>query len=187
MTHAWMQNMYRDMARFRGDRESYVQTRRSLNRTAYKEDDAQRSALFEGDQVPFDCFFVCAACGYYVEKGTEPCPACGRNDWLDMGSERMAEDVRATEEAKRHAIPKVVSLLFLLLSSMTALVSLLIGRLSLMLEYLTRVGSCQTRPLLPPSSRCSITTSTPSPSQLLNAPRLSSSIDTTKQTVTAGS
>src|SRR5262249_46316002 len=63
----------------------------------------------------------------------------------------------------------------------------LTGRDSLTLEYLMRVGSCHTQPLLPPSSRCSMTNSQPSPSQLLNAPRLSSSIFTTKQTATASS
>src|SRR6476646_9845602 len=34
------------------------------------------------------------------------------------------------------------------------------GRVSLMLEYLIRVGSCHTKDLLPSSSRCSRTTST---------------------------
>ena len=63
--------------------------------------------------------------------------------------------------------------------------SLVTGRDSLTLEYLIRDGNCQTIPLLPPSSRCSITNSAPSPSQLLNAPRLSSSIFTTKHTATA--
>ncbi len=56
-----------------------------------------------------------------------------------------------------------------------------------MLENFRRVGSCQTNPLLPPSSRCSMTTSTPSPSQLLKVPSFMSSMVTAKQTVTAGS
>src|SRR4249920_1433615 len=65
--------------------------------------------------------------------------------------------------------------------------SLQTGRLSLTLLYLIRVGSCQTNPLFPPSSRCSITTSRPSPSQVLNKPRSSPSMLTVKQTLTAGS
>src|SRR4051794_37391618 len=56
-----------------------------------------------------------------------------------------------------------------------------------MLEYLIRVGSCQTYPLLPPSSRCSTTSSQPSPSQLMKVPRSWPSICTPKQTLTAGS
>src|SRR4051794_22120167 len=64
--------------------------------------------------------------------------------------------------------------------------SLPTGLLSLTLPYLIRVGSCQTKPLLPPSSRCSRTTSRPRPSQVLNQPRSSSSIRTVKQTLTAG-
>ena len=60
------------------------------------------------------------------------------------------------------------------------------GRLSLTLAYLIRVGSCQTKPLLPPSSRCSMTTSTPSPSQLLNAPSSLSSIFTEKRDSDSG-
>lgn len=71
--------------------------------------------------------------------------------------------------------------------AVTFSVSLVTGRLSLMLEYLIRDGSCQTYPLLPPSSRCSMTTSQPRPSQLLNAPRLMLSISTVKHTLTAGS
>jgi hypothetical protein len=45
------------------------------------------------------------------------------------------------------------------------------GRVSVMLGYLSRVGSCQMKALLPPSSRDSITTSQPSPSHVLNVPR----------------
>src|SRR5215470_10571328 len=66
-------------------------------------------------------------------------------------------------------------------------VSLVSGLDSLMFGYLILLGNCQTKPLLPPSSRCSITTSAPSPSQLLNAPRPMSSSSTTKHTLTAGS
>ena len=63
---------------------------------------------------------------------------------------------RSTPLAKLHSHPVSFAL------------SLPIARLSLMLGYFIRVGSCQTNPLLPPSSRCSMTTSSPSPSQLLN-------------------
>ena len=58
--------------------------------------------------------------------------------------------------------------------------------MNLTLVYFSRVGSCQTKPLLPPSSRCSITTSQPRPSQLLKVPRSLSSILTAKQTLSAG-
>ncbi len=63
--------------------------------------------------------------------------------------------------------------------------SLPTGRVSLTLPYLIRVGSCQTKLLFPPSSRCSITTSQPRPSQLLNEPSSSSSIFTEKHTLSA--
>src|SRR5690606_17075750 len=66
-------------------------------------------------------------------------------------------------------------------------VSRVSGRDSFTLEYFSRVGSCHTCPLLPPSSRVSRTTSQPSPSQVLNDPSSMSSIVTTKQTLTAGS
>ena len=56
-----------------------------------------------------------------------------------------------------------------------------------MFVYLIRVGSCQTEPLFPPSSRCSRTISTPRPSQLLKAPSSLLSMVTVKQTLTAGS
>ena len=61
------------------------------------------------------------------------------------------------------------------------------GRESFTFGYFSRDGSCQTMPLLPPSSRVSSTTSMPRPSQLLNVPRSSSSMLTAKQTLTAGS
>lgn len=41
------------------------------------------------------------------------------------------------------------------------------GRVSRMVEKVTRVGSCQTKPLLPPSCRCSISTVDDSPSHPL--------------------
>src|SRR6478735_1470896 len=56
------------------------------------------------------------------------------------------------------------------------------GRDSLMVEYFSFVGICQMKLLLPPSSRVSMTTSTLSPSQLVNAPRLWSSSLTTNAT-----
>ena len=59
------------------------------------------------------------------------------------------------------------------------------GRVSLMLLYFIRVGSCQTIMLLPPSSRCSSTTSRPRPSQLLNVPIDVLSSSTAKATPTA--
>src|SRR6476620_1201964 len=62
-----------------------------------------------------------------------------------------------------------------------------IGRLSLTLVNFILVGNCQTMALLPPSSRCSMTISQPSPSQLLNTPSAASSMVTRKHTLTAGS
>src|SRR3954454_6649680 len=64
-------------------------------------------------------------------------------------------------------------------------VSLPSGLVSLMFGYFSRVGSCHTERLLPPSSRVSITTSAPRPSQLLNSPRSWSSSFTTYRTLTA--
>src|SRR5258705_4068999 len=61
------------------------------------------------------------------------------------------------------------------------------GRVSLMLLYFIRVGSCQTIMLLPPSSRCSSTTSRPKPSQLLNMPIDVLSSSTEKATPTGES
>ena len=51
-----------------------------------------------------------------------------------------------------------------------------IGLLSLTLLNFILVGNCQTIPLFPPSSRCSMTISAPRPSQLLNTPSSSWSI-----------
>src|SRR5215831_3778422 len=61
------------------------------------------------------------------------------------------------------------------------------GRVNLTLEYFNRVGSCQTKVLFPPSSRCSITTSQPRPSQLLKVPSSLLSILRAKQTLSPGS
>src|SRR3954468_17792151 len=64
-------------------------------------------------------------------------------------------------------------------------VSLPRGRVSLMFGYFSRVGSCHTDMLLPPSSRVSMTTSAPRPSQLLNSPRSWSSSLTMYRTLRA--
>src|SRR3954454_19581247 len=64
-------------------------------------------------------------------------------------------------------------------------VSLPSGLVSLMFGYFSRVGSCHTERLFPPSSRVSITTSAPRPSQLLNSPSSWSSSFTTYRTLTA--
>src|SRR3954469_18397944 len=64
-------------------------------------------------------------------------------------------------------------------------VSLPRGRVSLMFGYFSRVGSCHTDMLLPPSSRVSMTTSAPRPSQLLNSPSSWSSSFTTYRTLMA--
>lgn len=61
------------------------------------------------------------------------------------------------------------------------------GRVRRMVENVTRVGSCQTKPLLPPSRRCSTSTSEERPSQPLNRPRSWPSIVSLKKTVDAGS
>src|SRR3954454_6319620 len=64
-------------------------------------------------------------------------------------------------------------------------VSLPSGLVSLMFGYFSRVGSCHTDMLLPPSSRVSMTTSAPRPSQLLNSPSSWSSSFTTYRTLMA--
>jgi len=69
----------------------------------------------------------------------------------------------------------------------TFAVSALTGRVSFTLVYFIRPGSWWTKALLPPSSRCSITTSTPIPSQAVNVPSGHASISTLKHTLTAGS
>src|SRR5690349_13593628 len=58
------------------------------------------------------------------------------------------------------------------------------GRVNLILLYFIRVGSCHTIMLLPPSSRCSSTTSRPKPSQLVNVPIDALSSSTAKATPT---
>src|SRR5262249_40512958 len=61
-------------------------------------------------------------------------------------------------------------------------------RVSLMFVYLGRTGSWGMNSLLPPSSRCSSTASTPSPSQPVNTPRAwLLSITTLNRWATAGS
>lgn len=69
----------------------------------------------------------------------------------------------------------------------TFAVSALTGRVSLTLVYFIRPGSWWMKALLPPSSRCSMVTSTPIPSQAVKVPSGHASISTLKQTLTAGS
>ncbi len=68
------------------------------------------------------------------------------------------------------AVRRLTPVVMLANHSMILVVSGPSGRLSLMFVYFRRVGSCHTWPLNPPSSRCSSTTSTPRPSQLLKVP-----------------
>ncbi len=62
----------------------------------------------------------------------------------------------------------------------------LMGRVSLTLVYLIWPPNWWTKELLPPSIRCSMTTSHPRPSQPVNTPRSWSSISTLKWTVVGG-
>ncbi len=50
-------------------------------------------------------------------------------------------------------------------------VSLVTGRVSVMFDQVTRPGSCQSKPLLPPSAYVSTSTWAPSPEQVRKAPR----------------
>src|SRR5437868_8977364 len=73
------------------------------------------------------------------------------------------------------------------IQAMTRVVSWLIGLVNRTLECLTREGNCHTCPLLPPSSRCSMSTWAASPSHPLKFPRLSPSMVSLKNTVEPGS
>lgn len=66
-------------------------------------------------------------------------------------------------------------------------VSAVSGRVRRIVENVTRVGNCQTKPLLPPSCRCSTSTSDARPSQPLNRPRSWPSMVSLKKTVEPGS
>ena len=102
-------------------------------------------------------------------------------------NDHSATTVSSAVIAEITMVVGLTPLIMLANQDVRCLLSSPIGRVSLTLVNFIRVGSCQIIALLPPSSRCSMTISQPSPSQLLNIPSGNSSILTLKQTLTAGS
>src|SRR6476619_5773603 len=72
---------------------------------------------------------------------------------------QVATTSRSPVIALMVAVCRLTPLAKLQSQAVSLALSLPTGRLSLTLPYFTRVGSCQTKLLVPPSSRCSMTTS----------------------------
>lgn len=55
---------------------------------------------FASSREPFPCQLLCDSCGYLSER-RDPCPACGRVAWIDLGLWAHAHALREREEAER--------------------------------------------------------------------------------------
>jgi hypothetical protein len=64
-------------------------------------------------QEQFECFFLCADCGFLEPENQEVCPGCSQSTWLDLRHHATADQVRDEELAERQRVPwwvKVVTL-----------------------------------------------------------------------------
>lgn len=92
---------------------------RSLDRRAAlsKRRARARGLQFSGDYEPkrveFECKYLCAACGYFVDTApaddsNQACPACANDEWLDLAVEPLADRLRDMEAEERMEPPKFI-------------------------------------------------------------------------------
>lgn len=90
--------------------EREISCRRAI-RQARREGMRERLSRYEhfehetAHRVDFDCFHLCAHCGYLSRGAEGVCPACKVETWLDLGDHLVADSVRDEEIRTRRVIP----------------------------------------------------------------------------------
>ncbi len=92
------------------DMENDMRARRGLRREALRGRMRERAqqeghAIARRPRADFECFHLCADCGYLDHPEESACPACD-GEWLDLGSHGTADALRQEEEARRREAPR---------------------------------------------------------------------------------
>ena len=123
ITQPAMNNMYREMARYRRARQAYVNAHRKYNQALFRAEGGEQALA---DKVDFACFHLCSGCGYLADVPSAGCPSCGATSWLDLSSMTVAEQMREMEQSDRHLIPGSVKIAVFVGVSILFIVSLLV-------------------------------------------------------------
>ena len=89
-----------------------------------------REATYDGllhvDREEFECFYLCRVCGFMSRSEVGQCPSCNRVAWIDLGDNRVAENLRDLEERQRRRVPFWVKIavagIYLVIAGITGVV-----------------------------------------------------------------
>jgi len=95
--------MYREMDRFRRDRQAYISAHRAHVRASIAAGDYEEPPT----TVDLDCYHLCGRCGFMTRSDRDSCPACTSEEWIDLANIRAADEMRDLEASERLHIPRI--------------------------------------------------------------------------------
>lgn len=134
-----MARVQRELDGYMRERAAWRAGRISENRTEAKPESHTESL----------CYYLCSDCGYLADTSDFACPACGYDNWFDLGSHDIADLLRDREEKQRNKAPAwtQLSLLLVVLGVFGSVVMLippspwLIGLLALSAFFVIYLGN----------------------------------------------